>query len=265
MRTARRGGTAAAFCLGLAASTALADVSVTPFSPQRPDYRHEIARQRSRVAALVDGLAPPQVAEGRIEVIEATDSARLRKSFLDGAERMAEWSGRTIRVVSGGWELGRLAERLGEPALLECRRQTCELRAPLLVEAGASLHVGAEAGSKELRMSRAHGAFVASLGTLFVRDAVIESDAAAPDDGFRPFLLVYDAGRLVIASSRLAHLGFDAPAAYGVTLTTSDRTGSAGDRPSRCCPTGTGGRVTCAASVCCGLSPGNGVEPVSIS
>ena len=40
---------------------------------------------------------------------------------------------------------------------------------------------------------------------------------------------------------------------------------SPGGRPSRCCPTGTGVRVTCAASVCCGLSPEKGGAPVSIS
>lgn len=229
----RRGGTAAAFCLGLVATTALADVAVLPLTPQPPDFRNQIARQRARVAALVERLQPPQPADGRVEVIDATDSALLRKTFIDSAERMPDWTGRTIHVASGGWDLPRLAARLGDPTLLACRQQACELRAPLLIGAGAGLHVGPQAGCAELRLSRAHGAFVASLGTLFVRDATIESDAAEHSaDMFRPFLLVYDAGRLVLASSRLAHLGFDAPAAYGVTLTTSDRSGAAVDRPS---------------------------------
>ena len=229
----RRGGMAAALWLGLAASAALADVTVAPLTPQPPDFRGQIARQQARVAALVEGLEPPPAAEGQVEVIDTTASPLLRKSFIDGAERMPSWTGRTMRLAGGGWDLPRLAQRLGDPTLLECRRQACELRGPLFIEAGASLRIGPQAGAGELRLSRAHGAFIVSLGILFVRDATVESDAAThPADVFRPFLLVYDTGRLVLASSRLAHLGFDAPTAYGVTLTTSDRSGAAPDRPS---------------------------------
>jgi poly(beta-D-mannuronate) C5 epimerase len=232
-------GAVAAIGLILVASTAAGEVLVGPLAPQPPAFRPAIAHNQQRVAALVADLAPPPESAGRVEIIEARDAAALRKSFLDTARLAGRWSGRAIRIESGGWKLDRLAAELAGPDMLRCRSRVCELRAPLLIEAGASLHVGAAAGSAELRLSQSHGAFIASLGSLFIQEAALdgrrlEEDApgATADAAFRPFLVVYDAGHLVIASSRLAAMGYDAPAAYGVTLTTSDRTDPATDRPS---------------------------------
>ncbi|MFL5495707.1 MAG: serine/threonine-protein kinase [Gemmatimonadales bacterium] len=59
----------------------------------------------------------------------------------------------------------------------------------------------------------------------------------------------------------MLHDGSALVADFGIALAIS----SAGDRPSRCWPTGTGGRVTWAASICWALSPANGAAPVSIS
>jgi poly(beta-D-mannuronate) C5 epimerase len=223
----------------LAASSTGAEVLVGPLVPDQPAFRPSIAEHRQRVATLIDNLEPPPTRGGRIEVIQARDAAALRRSFLGTARLGGRWSGQAIQIESGGWELDGLAEALGRPDLLDCNRQLCELRAPILVEAGASLHVGAHAGSATLRLSQSHGAFIASLGSLFIQEAaldgrLLEEDASAATSGpdFRPFLVVYDSGRLTIASSRLAHMGYDAPSAYGVTLTVGDRAGAANGRPS---------------------------------
>jgi poly(beta-D-mannuronate) C5 epimerase len=223
----------------LLASSPAAEVLVAPLVPDRPAFGPIIAEHRQRVATLIDDLAPPPERPGRIEVIRARDAAALRRSFLGTARLGGQWSSQAIRIETGGWKLGGLAEALGRPELLDCRRQLCELRAPILIEAGASLHVGADAGSATLRLSQSHGAFIASLGSLFVQEAALDGrrleeggPAATAGPEFRPFLVVYDNGRLTIASSRLAHMGYDAPSAYGVTLTVGDRTGTGSGRPS---------------------------------
>lgn len=225
---------AAAFGLLLAASTAAAEVRTGPLVPWPPDYRPDIARRLDRVSALVERLTPPEPAPGLVEVIEARDVERLRKSFLDDAERTPGWTGRAIRIAGGAWPLGALAEALAAPELLACAGRSCELRVPVLIEAGASLHIGAGAGPAELELSPEHGAFIVGNGLLFLRGASLSGAGlrgAAPG-GFRPFLLIYDEGRLVVAASRLAHLGFDAPSAYGVTLSTTERDGEPAARPS---------------------------------
>lgn len=233
-----RRGVAAAVGLVLAATAAQAQVRVSTLDPAPPDYRIQVARKLDRAASLVAALAPPPPSPGTVEVIDAGAAAALRKSFIDTARQTGSWSGRAIRVASGSWRLDDVAETLAAPDLLACSAGRCELRAPVLVEPDATLHIGAAAGSAELRLSQAHGAFIASHGRLLILDAALAgrrpdgSPAATAGPEFRPFLLVYDAGRLVVAASRLAHMGYDAPTAYGVSLSTTDRGSAPAARPS---------------------------------
>lgn len=231
-------GLAAAVCLLLAAGTAEAQIRTSTLDPAPPDYRAAVAAKLERARALVAGLAPPQPSPGEVEVIDADAAAALRKSFIDTTRQAESWSGRAIRIASGSWRLDDVARAVAAPELLACAAGRCELRAPLLVENGAALHIGAAAGSAELRLGQAHGAFIASHGLLHIQAAAVSgrrpdgSPAATAGPGFRPFLLVYDAGRLVVAGSRLAHLGYDGPTAYGVALSTTERGSPPRARPS---------------------------------
>ncbi|HMR29763.1 MAG TPA: NosD domain-containing protein [Geminicoccaceae bacterium] len=232
------GGIAAAVGLLLAAGAAQAQIRTAPLDPAPPDYAAAVAGKLARAEARIAALEPPRSAPGAVEIIDADDAPALRKSFIDTTRRARGWSGRAIRIASGGWTLGDVALALAAPELLACHAGRCGLGAPLLVEAGAALHIGAAAGSAELRLDQARGAFVVSHGLLDIRDASISGRRpdGAPATGvgpdFRPFLLVNDAGRLVIDGSRLAHLGYDAPTAYGVTLSTTERIGEPAARPS---------------------------------
>ncbi len=231
-------GAATALGLLLAASAAAADIRTAPLEPEPAGFRADVPARLARIATAAAALAPPAFRPGPVEIIDAAAAAALRKSFIGTVRAAGSWSGRAIRVGGGVWPLDRLAGTVADPALLACDRGGCELKAPILIEAGATLHIGAAAGSAELRFSQPHGAFIASHGLLLVLHASLSGRDAdgrpAGTDGpaFRPFLLVYDTGRLVVASSRLAHMGYDAPSAYGVTLTTTERAGEPSARPS---------------------------------
>lgn len=98
-------------------------------------------------------------------------------------------------------------------------------RLPILVRHGATLLINKEV--KQLRLSSDKGAVLSIEGKLFFLNSIITgwderknrpSFFKNPKE-FRPFIVSWGGSELYIAQSRIAHLGYAASKAYGLSLT----------------------------------------------
>lgn len=183
------------------------------------------------VAALRAGIeaAPlPAVVPGRVTLREVAGDTALRRLFHPAMEPPPAWRGRGIVIETGVLDLAALARALPGPGWLDCTGEVCTLLAPLAVRPEATLVVG----GGTLRLSQEHGAAIISHGRLFVSDAAVEAwhlgqdrpaETGPAGRDFRPFIAGLEGGHSLIRRSRLAHLGYQASLAYGLSFATVDR------------------------------------------
>lgn len=190
-------------------------------------------------ASMANRLAArplPPLTAFQASIQPAQSLAILRRSYLNALATLPAYGGRrghirSVVVEQGTTSLDALAARLDSPDVLACDPAACLLRAALYVAPGAALVIE----NRTLLLETETGAFIAVSGELVTYGAAIEgvragSPALFDDSGSakapRPFIVTYDDSRVHLVQSRFAHLGFDAPSAYGLTMTTGnpDRT-----------------------------------------
>ncbi|MEO1018212.1 MAG: right-handed parallel beta-helix repeat-containing protein [Pseudomonadota bacterium] len=228
-----------ALLAALSSSPFAAEIRIEPIA-RPPDTsaieRQRIEREIEQVERRVAAFAPPALRPGDARVQSIDTLAAVRKSYIGAARATPSWSDEALVLADGVWDLGSLQQHSVAQRHLSCPNdQVCELRRPLLIEAGATLWLH----DTQLRLSQAHGAFVASYGDLIVTDNAaiagwdVDTDAPARTEGdaFRPFIVVFDKGRLVAIDSTFKHLGFDEAVAYGLSISTSSRNVPASDHP----------------------------------
>ena len=138
-------------------------------------------------------------------------------------------SPRVIVVQSGVATLGMVARQLqGTDArdLIEHGAGAVTVRAPIFVAPGATLLLS-RLDSPVYRLSASAGAFIINAGNVHIVDAeVVGYDEAAgqplwadadTSTKFRPFLLTWGDGRMNVASSTLAALGYDNAKSFGLS------------------------------------------------
>jgi len=188
-------------------------------APERPDL--SLRRSRARAVPI------PGAGDFELALVAADSLPRLRNRYLDAAARNPAYGGDRGRIPAihlrrGTAELADIAARLPEDGRwLLCEGTVCELRAPLFVEAGAGLVIA----DRILNLEAGRGAMLVIAGRIFLERATVRGrDNGRPaifrePERFRPFLLVLSGGEGIIRDSRLAHLGFAAAHAYGLTFT----------------------------------------------
>lgn len=174
--------------------------------------------------------AAPAAATGELEVVPLVKDRFFNKFFQGGGKLyrlVAQQQGvpQAIVIRSGHWTLSSLAARLAaERGTLQRRGQAYLLRLPLLLHTGASLSLRE---GETLRLSRDRGAFIISMGGLYLHKARLEAwDEAASrtatgeagPTAFQPFLVAWSGSQTVIRGSRVAGLGFDENLARGITV-----------------------------------------------
>jgi len=103
-------------------------------------------------------------------------------------------------------------------------------RLPILIRHGATLLIDRK--TKEFRLGTEKGALLAVEGQLAVLDSAIvgwseakRSPAIFKDPKqYRPFIVSWGGSQLHIAKSKIAHLGYAAPKAYGLSLSNYSKT-----------------------------------------
>jgi poly(beta-D-mannuronate) C5 epimerase len=164
-------------------------------------------------------------------VIRRMVEVKTLHEFVGGASgRLSEWAKRqtsnprTILVEGGVMTPRDLTRSLPHEAIEETAPGIYVLRLPLVVTQNAVLHIDGKV--KQFRMSQERGAFLSIEGQLFVTGTQLlgwrehESKPSVFRDGneFRPFLIAWGGSQLYIADSTVAHLGYAASKAYGVSI-----------------------------------------------
>ncbi len=203
--------------------TAEPDFTPPPLAVTAPDMsRFQSADVRKNV---------PDNRNGSVRIGLASEVPLLEESFRgqrgrDLRERQATDAPKVIVLEKGPLSLDRVVAALADPQVAENRAGVILLRLPFFIAPGASLIVDGTS-TASLRLSTNRGAFVANAGQLFVVDATITSwneSTSQPSlfvdkQQFRPFVTSYVRSRTYLAGSKFEHLGFAAPSAYGLSLT----------------------------------------------
>lgn len=191
------------------------------------DARHD----RHDIAALAADLLsapPPAALPGGVRLVKATDEPGLALGFGPLLEALPGWRDQAIVVEGGRHRLEAIASALGPTAPLACVGTACRLDVPLILRDGALLVID----GLELRLEQASGAAIIAYGDLFISDSRLlgwNAAAARPartdaaGDSFRPFIVGLGQSHSLIRRSHLAHLGFQAPTAYGLAFATYQR------------------------------------------
>jgi Right handed beta helix region len=138
-------------------------------------------------------------------------------------------SPRVVVVQSGVATLGMVARQLqGTDArdLIGYGADAVTVRAPIFVAPGATL-ILSRLDSSVYRLSASTGAFIVNAGKVHIVDAEVigyDETSARPlwadadkSTKFRPFLLTWGDGRMNVASSTLAALGYDNAKSFGLS------------------------------------------------
>ncbi|MEE4463583.1 right-handed parallel beta-helix repeat-containing protein, partial [Azotobacter chroococcum] len=110
---------------------------------------------------------------GRVAVRRMLQQVAL-KDFTGGNERLREWVQRqrgmphAIFIEGGYVELSQLAKQLPASQFAETAPGVYVARLPIVVDRGATLHIGKNV--KELRLSEERGSFLVNDGKLFITD-----------------------------------------------------------------------------------------------
>ncbi len=128
-------------------------------------------------------------------------------------------------IVEGGFvDLPQLAHSLPKDVFEQTKPGVYVARLPILVRHGATLHIGRDV--EQLRLSQERGALIANEGTLFIVGSKVlgwseQTGARAKfrnKHEFRPFIVGWGGSRTYIAESEVAHLGYAATKAFGLTF-----------------------------------------------
>lgn len=227
-------------CCMLLSPLAMAVQDARPVSLSHDGYRLQTlpegpARQRwerpgNKSQACGALPAAPTPTSGGLEVVPLVKDRFFNKFFQGGGRLyrlVAQQQGvpRALVIRSGHWTLANLAARLSaEPGLLQRKGHVYLLRLPVLLHAGASLSLRKD---ETLRLSRDRGAFVITMGGLYLDGARLEAwdEAAgrlatgdAAGAAFQPFLVAWNGSHTVIRGGSVAGLGFAENLARGVTV-----------------------------------------------
>jgi len=151
-------------------------------------------------------------------------------AFTGQSGRLREWVQRqatlpkVISIDAGYITPRQLARTLPKEMFEETERGVFIARLPIAVRPGATLHIAEDV--HDMRLSLERGAFLVNQGHLFVTGSRIRAWSETKRqpawfekrDKFRPFVVAWSGSHTSIVNSTLAHLGFDAPKSFGVTL-----------------------------------------------
>lgn len=183
---------------------------------------------RFTIGNVAEGI--PTERTGRVTVDRSENYRLLDESFRrkrgdDLRERQGVEKTRTIVITQGPASLRQVVRDLEDPKIASINDGVVLLRLPLLIQPGAALVVdGSEV--KELRLSTDRGSFIANAGALYVLNSKVTSwdenqeqpSFFSESKEFRPFISSYVRSKTYFAGSRFQHLGFSAPTAYGLSL-----------------------------------------------
>lgn len=190
--------------------------------PKLPDLR-------GYTSAAVDGMVP-KGPRGRVVIKRMVEVQTLREFVGGGAGRLREWAARQSKnpvaiLIEGGVMTPReLLKAVPKEHFEETAPGVFVLRLPLVVTQGATFHIDRKV--REFRMSQERGAFLSNDGLLFVtgtrllawRERENKPATFRNGDEFRPYLISWGGGKLYIADSYVAHLGYAASKAYGISI-----------------------------------------------
>ncbi|MEO0531036.1 MAG: right-handed parallel beta-helix repeat-containing protein [Planctomycetota bacterium] len=165
-------------------------------------------------------------------VADAADERLLSEAFRrergdDLRRRQGSDKAKAYVLRSGVADLMDLVAGAADADFATDDRGVVTLRVPLVIGPDATLVIDGKRLSS-VRLSTDRGAFIANGGTLYVIDTEVVGWNEAADEPsqfvdkrrFRPFLASYVRSKTYLAGSRFAHLGYAAPTAYGISLTT---------------------------------------------
>ncbi len=194
-----------------------------PLSVVLPEMsQYQQAYIRAKLPVKRNGTARIELASQYLLLEEALRGERGD----DLRQRQGSDEPRIITIDKGCMSLDQVVESVADSRVAENRDGVVTLHLPLLIAPGSGLIVdGAVTGT--LRLSTDRGAFIANSGQLFVIDAHVTSWSVTTSQPslfvdkrqFRPFVTSYVRSQTYLAGSTFAHLGFAAPSAYGLSLT----------------------------------------------
>ena len=172
----------------------------------------------------------PKGPKGQATIKRMVEVQTLREFVGGGVGRLREWAARqtqnprVIVIERGVMTPADLAKAVGKEHFEETAPGTYVLRLPLLVGREAAFHIDGK--TKEFRLSQERGAFLANDGKLFVTGTRLlgwreqENGPATfrSEQEFRPYLISWGGARLYIADSYVAHFGYEASKAYGISI-----------------------------------------------
>lgn len=189
-----------------------------------PDLtEHTPAAVRSLLPATYDGQAKLAPVEGE----RYLDEVFRREIGVELTKRQGREAAVFIAVEGGAIKLEQLVAQLDDPGIARLSEGTVTLRLPVLIREGATLVIDGEQ-TPTLRLAEDAGALIGNAGKLFVMDSALvgwNDEAEKPSrfvkkSRFRPYLTSFIRSETYLVNSRFAHLGFAAPSAYGLSLTT---------------------------------------------
>ncbi|MDP3293187.1 MAG: right-handed parallel beta-helix repeat-containing protein [Nevskia sp.] len=157
----------------------------------------------------------------------------LTNKFSVGLETFAKLQGGALKAIiirDGLVTPGEIARSIPREFFEEVSAGTYISRLPILVRHGSTLLI--DKTTKELRLGIEKGALLAVEGQLALLDSTIigwsearRSPAELKDPKqYRPFIVCWGGSQLYVARSRIAHLGYAAPKAYGLSLSHYSKT-----------------------------------------
>jgi len=172
----------------------------------------------------------PKGPRGQAVVKRMVAIPTLKEFVAGGIGRLREWAARQTRnpvailVERGVITPRELAKVVPKEHFEETAPGVYVLRLPLVVGEKAAFHIDGKV--KEFRLSQERGAFLSNDGKLFITGTRVlawrERDgkpaAFRRANEFRPFVVSWGGGELYIADSHVAHLGYAASKAYGVSI-----------------------------------------------
>jgi len=152
------------------------------------------------------------------------------QSFTSHDGRLRIWASRQRSLpkaiyISGGYVTPRdLARQLPSAVFAETSPGVYVARLPIDIKENATLHIGKDV--KDFRLSLDRGSFLVNQGRLFITGSKLEAwdeTHHAPakfrdEHDFRPFLISWGGSATYIVNSTIAHLGYAASKAYGVSI-----------------------------------------------
>jgi mannuronan 5-epimerase len=166
---------------------------------------------------------------GRVSLESMMDKMSF-KGFMGKREGLREWAARQtslpkiIYIHEGFVTPADLARQLPAEYFRETSKGVYVARLPIDITPKATLYIGPEV--KELRLSQDRGAFLVNEGKLLIHGTKVRAwsegrNAPAwfksPQE-FRPFIISWAGSQLYILNSTVAHLGYTASKAYGISI-----------------------------------------------